>query len=194
MSDLTGKKVRLHNPIFFGHRHHNMYTMKFHETGDLILFALFVLHKALNWQWIRAVTAGIFRRKVKVNVRWVVDALQVNKKTRSRAKYRSAPPKPQFQALPLRPHNCRSAPHRWPLATAVCMMSITPSKPFDLDGVIDISDIEISENIMLFPCDFRNTNIFAIFKTKNLFIFNLRVILPLEAYEHETSSSGCKQL
>ena len=58
-----------------------MYTMEFHETGDLILFALFVLQKALNWQWIRAVTAGIFRRKVKVNVRWVVDALQVNKKT-----------------------------------------------------------------------------------------------------------------
>lgn len=50
-------------------------SMEFHETGGLILFALFVLHKAMNWQWIRAVTAGIFHRKVKVNVRWIVDVL-----------------------------------------------------------------------------------------------------------------------
>ena len=50
-------------------------SMDFHETGGLVLFGLFLLHKALNWQWIRAVTAGIFRRRVKLSVRWLVDVL-----------------------------------------------------------------------------------------------------------------------
>lgn len=50
-------------------------SMEFHETGGLILVALFVLHKVLNWKWIRAVTTRIFLRKIKVNARWIVDVL-----------------------------------------------------------------------------------------------------------------------
>ena len=50
-------------------------SMDFHETGGLVLFGLFLLHKALNWQWIRAVTAEIFRRRVKLSARWLVDVL-----------------------------------------------------------------------------------------------------------------------
>lgn len=50
-------------------------SMEFHESGGLVLCGLFLLHKALNWQWIRAVTAGICRRKVKINLRWAVDVL-----------------------------------------------------------------------------------------------------------------------
>ena len=44
-------------------------SMEFHEMGGLVLFGLFLLHKALNWQWIRTVTAGIFRRRIRLNVR-----------------------------------------------------------------------------------------------------------------------------
>lgn len=48
-------------------------SMQFHEWGGIVLCGLFLIHKALNWKWIRGVTAGIFRRKVKENARWVVD-------------------------------------------------------------------------------------------------------------------------
>lgn len=50
-------------------------SMQFHEWGGIALFGLFLIHKALNWKWIRSVTAGIFRRNVKLNARWVVDVL-----------------------------------------------------------------------------------------------------------------------
>ena len=50
-------------------------SMEFHETGGLVLFGLFLLHKVLNWQWIRSVTVGVFRRRVKLNARWLVDVL-----------------------------------------------------------------------------------------------------------------------
>lgn len=53
----------------------NAISMHFHETGGLVLCGLFLLHKALNWQWIRAVTVGIFQKKAKINLRWVVDLL-----------------------------------------------------------------------------------------------------------------------
>lgn len=49
--------------------------MRFHEWGGLALFGLFLIHKALNWQWIRGVTAAIFRGKAKWNARWTVDVL-----------------------------------------------------------------------------------------------------------------------
>lgn len=49
--------------------------MCFHEWGGLALCGLFLIHKALNWKWIRAVTSGIFQGKVKLNARWIVDAL-----------------------------------------------------------------------------------------------------------------------
>lgn len=51
-------------------------SMHFHETGGLILCGLFLLHKGLNWQWIRTVTTGVFQKR-KLNVRWVVDVLLV---------------------------------------------------------------------------------------------------------------------
>ena len=49
--------------------------MQFHEWGGIALCGLFLIHKALNWKWIRAVTAGIFQRKVKLNTCWIVDVL-----------------------------------------------------------------------------------------------------------------------
>lgn len=49
--------------------------MHFHELGGLALMGLFFLHKALNWKWIRGVTAGMLRRKTKVNGLWLVDVL-----------------------------------------------------------------------------------------------------------------------
>ena len=39
-------------------------SMCFHEVGGLILFALFLLHNALNWKWIKAVSARIFQRSL----------------------------------------------------------------------------------------------------------------------------------
>lgn len=50
-------------------------SMQFHEWGGIVLCGLFLIHKALNWKWIRGVTAGTFRRKAKVNARWIVDVL-----------------------------------------------------------------------------------------------------------------------
>lgn len=50
-------------------------SMKFHEWGGLALGALFLVHKGLNFRWIRSVTAGIFRGKVKLNGLWIVDLL-----------------------------------------------------------------------------------------------------------------------
>lgn len=53
----------------------NAISMHFHETGGLVLCGLFLVHKALNFQWIRTVTAGILGRKAKLNARWIVDVL-----------------------------------------------------------------------------------------------------------------------
>ena len=53
----------------------NAIGMRFHELGGLALCGLFLIHKALNWKWIRGVTAGMIRRNVKLNVCWVVDVL-----------------------------------------------------------------------------------------------------------------------
>ena len=53
----------------------NAIGMRFHELGGLALCGLFLIHKALNWKWIRGVTAGMIRRNVKLNARWVVDVL-----------------------------------------------------------------------------------------------------------------------
>ena len=53
----------------------NAISIHFHETGGLVLCGLFLLHKALNWKWIRAVTVGILGRKAKLNARWIGDVL-----------------------------------------------------------------------------------------------------------------------
>lgn len=50
-------------------------SMHFHETGGLVLCGLFLLHKALNWKWIRAVTGGMIQGRAKLNARWIVDVL-----------------------------------------------------------------------------------------------------------------------
>ena len=52
-------------------------SMQFHEWGGIALFGLFLVHKALNWKWIRNVTAGIFQRKAKLNACWIVDVLML---------------------------------------------------------------------------------------------------------------------
>lgn len=49
--------------------------MQFHEWGGIALCGLFLIHKALNFRWIRAVTTGILQRKAKLNARWIVDVL-----------------------------------------------------------------------------------------------------------------------
>ena len=53
----------------------NAVCMRFHEIGGLVLCGLFLLHKGLNWQWIRSVTVGIFQKNGRLNLRWVVDVL-----------------------------------------------------------------------------------------------------------------------
>lgn len=53
----------------------NAIGMHFHETGGLVLCGLFLMHKLLNWRWIRAVTGGVFRKQGKASLQWVVDVL-----------------------------------------------------------------------------------------------------------------------
>ena len=52
-------------------------SMRFHEVGGLILFALFLLHNALNRKWIKAVSARVFQRGLPLRSRvcWMIDAL-----------------------------------------------------------------------------------------------------------------------
>jgi hypothetical protein len=51
--------------------------LSFHEIGGLALCGLFVIHKLLNRQWIKAVTPGLFSRRTPVRQRvyWVLDLL-----------------------------------------------------------------------------------------------------------------------
>lgn len=53
----------------------NAVSMRFHELGGLVLIGLFLLHKALNWRWIRSVTSGLLHRRVRLNALWLIDAL-----------------------------------------------------------------------------------------------------------------------
>ena len=52
-------------------------SMCFHEVGGLVLFALFLLHNALNWKWVNAVSARVFQRSLSLRSRvcWLIDAL-----------------------------------------------------------------------------------------------------------------------
>ena len=50
-------------------------SMSFHEIGGLVLIGLFVLHKALNWKWIRSVIPGLLRRRIRLNALWLIDVL-----------------------------------------------------------------------------------------------------------------------
>lgn len=51
--------------------------MAFHEIGGLALCGLFMIHKLLNWPWIRAVTTGLFSRRTPARQKlyWVLDLL-----------------------------------------------------------------------------------------------------------------------
>lgn len=52
-------------------------SMRFHEIGGLVLFALFLLHNGLNWKWVKAVSAKVFQRSLPLRSRvcWLIDAL-----------------------------------------------------------------------------------------------------------------------
>lgn len=49
--------------------------MAFHEFGGLALIGAFLIHKGLNFEWIRRVTARLFRVDGRTRVKWIVDAL-----------------------------------------------------------------------------------------------------------------------
>lgn len=51
--------------------------LKFHEIAGLFACLAFILHKALNWQWIKKVTSNLFQRKIskKAKINFILDAL-----------------------------------------------------------------------------------------------------------------------
>lgn len=51
--------------------------MDFHEIGGLAVCGLFLIHKVLNWKWIKAVTTGLFSRRVpgRQKLFWILDLL-----------------------------------------------------------------------------------------------------------------------
>lgn len=51
--------------------------LSLHEWGGLGICVFFVVHKLLNWSWIKAVTTGFFSKKVPASMRlgYVVDVL-----------------------------------------------------------------------------------------------------------------------
>lgn len=51
--------------------------MAFHEIGGLAVCGLFIIHKLLNWKWIKAVTIGLFSHSTPVRQKlyWVLDFL-----------------------------------------------------------------------------------------------------------------------
>lgn len=55
----------------------NAVSMSFHEIAGLAVCGAFLIHKALNWAWIKAVTRRLFDKTLPARTRigWVVDAL-----------------------------------------------------------------------------------------------------------------------
>ncbi len=51
--------------------------LSFHEIGGLALCGLFIIHKLLNWPWIKAVSTGLFSRRTPARQKlyWVLDLL-----------------------------------------------------------------------------------------------------------------------
>ncbi len=51
--------------------------LAFHEIGGMALCGLFIIHKLLNWKWIKAVSTGLFSRRVPARQKlyWVLDIL-----------------------------------------------------------------------------------------------------------------------
>jgi len=52
-------------------------SMAFHEIAGLIIGGVFLIHKLLNWKWIKNVTRNIFGRQVtaETRIRYIVDVL-----------------------------------------------------------------------------------------------------------------------
>jgi hypothetical protein len=54
----------------------SFFGLPFHEWAGLVIGIFFILHKILNWNWIKKVTMGFFRRcSRKARVNYVLDVL-----------------------------------------------------------------------------------------------------------------------
>lgn len=54
----------------------SFYGLEFHEWTGLVLGLLFILHKALNWSWIKKITSGFMKRlPYKTRLNYVLDVL-----------------------------------------------------------------------------------------------------------------------
>jgi len=54
----------------------SFYGLEFHEWAGLIIGLFFLLHKALNWTWIKKVTTCFFKRsRSRARLNWVLDVL-----------------------------------------------------------------------------------------------------------------------
>lgn len=54
----------------------SFYGISFHEWAGLIIGVLFIIHKALNWNWIKKVTRGFFRKcPGRVRFQYLLDVL-----------------------------------------------------------------------------------------------------------------------
>jgi hypothetical protein len=54
----------------------SFYGLVFHEWAGLIIGLLFILHKILNWTWIKKVTAGFLRRTTwRARINYLLDIL-----------------------------------------------------------------------------------------------------------------------
>jgi len=54
----------------------SFYGISFHEWAGLIIGIFFILHKVLNWNWIKRVTLGFFRKApVRARFNYILDFL-----------------------------------------------------------------------------------------------------------------------
>jgi hypothetical protein len=54
----------------------SFYGLTFHEWAGLIIGAFFILHKALDWNWIKKVTLRFFRRTpARARINYILDVL-----------------------------------------------------------------------------------------------------------------------
>jgi hypothetical protein len=54
----------------------SFYGLAFHEWAGLIIGIFFILHKILNWGWIKKVTVGFFRKcSGKARINYILDVL-----------------------------------------------------------------------------------------------------------------------
>jgi hypothetical protein len=54
----------------------SFYGLAFHEWAGLVIGAAFILHKILNWNWIKKVTVGFFGKcKGRARLNYILDVL-----------------------------------------------------------------------------------------------------------------------